>query len=228
MPEKNKPIVSIIDFGMGNLFSVNRACEYAGLSARITSDKREILSSRAVLLPGVGAFGDAMDNLHRLDLVEPLKDLIGEGKPLLGICLGMQLLMSESEEFGHHKGLDILKGKVIRFPAVRKDGERIKIPQVGWNRIDKPQGEGIRDWSGSLLSDASEGEFMYFVHSFYAVLDDMSAVLSVTSYEGIEYCSGLARDNIFAFQFHPERSAGKGLSIYKNFARMLNNEVMRV
>jgi len=227
MSEKDKPVASIIDFGMGNLFSVRRACEYAGLEARITSGKEEIANSDAVILPGVGAFGDAMDNLCRLDLIGPLKDLIAAGKPFMGICLGMQLLMSESEEFGCHKGLDILKGRVIKFPALGKDGRKIKIPQVGWNSIHKPSDKGVRDWSGSPLDGLDDGEFMYFVHSFHAVLEEKACVISVTSYEGIEYCSSLVRNNIFACQFHPERSAGKGLGIYGNFARFINDNSSR-
>lgn len=216
MPDKNTPKVSIIDYGMGNLFSVKKACEQAALDARITSGRKEILASDAAILPGVGAFGDAMANLRSLDLIGATKEFIASGRPFMAICLGMQLLMNDSEEMGHYEGLGIFKGKVVRFPAMDKEGKKIKIPQIGWNRIQKPDGlEG--SWEDSYLKDSRDGSFLYFVHSYYTVPEDPRMILSVTEYNGVRYCSSIAWNNIFACQFHPEKSADEGIKIYRNF-----------
>jgi imidazole glycerol-phosphate synthase subunit HisH len=213
--ELEKIKVSIIDYGMGNLFSVEQACRYVGLEPVITSDKNEILNSRAAILPGVGAFGDAMDNLEKLDLISPIKDFIKTGKPLLGVCLGMQLLFSESEEFGAHKGLNIIEGSVVKF---RKESEPVKVPQIAWNQIYPPDSER---WKESPLKDMMKGEYMYFIHSYYARPHNNKNILSLTNYEGIEYCSSVKQNNVFAFQFHPEKSAFKGIEIYSNWAKGL-------
>lgn len=212
-----KPLkISIIDYKMSNLFSVRQACENVGLPAIITSDKKDLLDADGVLLPGVGAFGEAMHNLGELDLIEPLKDFIHSNKPFLGVCLGMQLLLSESDEFGVHRGLDVIKGRVIKFPAVSSDGRAIKVPQIGWNQI---WGTDNARWDSSPLNGIANGDFMYFVHSFYVLPDDPDDVLTVTKYEGFDYCSSLNRDNIFATQFHPEKSADCGLAVYRNWAK---------
>ncbi|MFH1428690.1 MAG: imidazole glycerol phosphate synthase subunit HisH [Candidatus Margulisiibacteriota bacterium] len=221
MTETQNVKVAIVDFGLGNLFSVKRACEQVGLTAFITGDKTELLNADAAVLPGVGAFGDAMANLEQLDMISPIKDFIDSGKPLMGICLGMQLLMSESEEFGSNKGLDIIKGSVVKFPGRGEDGRMIKVPQVGWNQIHKPEHSSEKIWSGSPLKGFNDGEFMYFVHSFYTVPDSYDVVLTQTSYTGIDYCSGLQYKNVFACQFHPEKSAVKGIQIYSNWATMI-------
>lgn len=214
----NRLQVAVIDYGMGNLFSVERACEHAGLNAVITADKSIIMNSDGIILPGVGAFGDAMDSLEKKDLILPLKDFVKEGKPLMAICLGMQLLMSESEEFGHHKGLSIIEGSVVRFPAKNREGGKIKVPHVGWNRIFQPSSEDRTYWNESPLKNIMSGEFMYFVHSYYAVPSDKRAVLSTTTYEGTQFCSGIHRRNVFACQYHPEKSAAEGIKIYENWA----------
>jgi len=221
--ENRHPLVSIIDYGMGNLFSVKKACEYANLRVIVTSNKDEFISSDAAILPGVGAFAQAMKNLEKLDLIKPIVDFIESGRPFIGICLGMQLLMSESEEFGRHKGLDIIRGSVLRFTSKNKDGQIIKIPQVGWNRISKPSFINTYAWNDSLLQGIQDGEFMYFVHSFYCKPDNEKISLSTTRYYDTEYCSSIIRKNIFATQFHPERSAVAGLKIYKNLALLLNS-----
>lgn len=210
MSNKKRKVV-IIDYEMGNLFSVKTACEKVGIEAVLSGSAEEISEASFLILPGVGAFGDAMDNLRKLKIVEPIKKFISSGRPFLGICLGMQLLMTESEEFGRHKGLDIIKGKVVKFP-VGKD----KVPQVGWNKILKADGK--TNWNNSLLKGLFEGEYMYFVHSFYCLLDDEKNVLSKTEYAGLDYCSALRKDNVFACQFHPEKSGEEGLKIYKNLA----------
>jgi len=208
---KNKKVV-IIDYGMGNLFSVKLACEKVGLDSLITNDISEISGADALILPGVGAFGDAIENLGKLNLVKPIKEFIKSGKPFLGICLGMQLLMSESEEFGKHKGLDIIKGKVVKF-----SNKKEKVPQVGWNKILKPE---CGNWEKSFLKGLSE-EYMYFVHSFYCEPKEKEIILSKTNYAGIDYCSSFQKENIFACQFHPEKSGEKGLIIYKNLANLI-------
>lgn len=211
--------IAIIDYGMGNLFSVRNACERVGLDARIVSDSRELLASDGAILPGVGAFGDSMETLGNLDLVAPILDFIASKKPFLGICLGLQLLFTESEEFGAHKGLGVIPGRVTRFPNLPRGANTSKVPQVGWNQIF-PATTGTA-WQVSPLASLTPGEYMYFVHSFYCVPADPAATLTVTDYEGTVYCSGVARENVFAVQFHPEKSAACGLEIYRNWARTI-------
>jgi glutamine amidotransferase len=209
---------AIVDHGLGNLFSVQRACEHVGMTARVTARPAEIAEADVVILPGVGAFGDAMATLHRLDLVEVLRDLARAGKPLVGICLGIQLLMTESHEFGVHRGLGLVEGAVVPFP--RETG-RLKVPQVQWNRILHPEhGRADGDpWRGTALAGLPEGEFMYFCHSFHVRPEDPSVVLAVSRYGGVEFVSALRWGNVFACQFHPERSGPAGLQIYGNVAR---------
>ena len=216
-------MIAIVDYGTGNLFSVRRACESVDLQARITSSKEDVIAAEAVILPGVGAFGDAMATLRRLDLVGALRDAAASGKPFVGICLGLQLLMSESFEFGHHKGLGVIDGSVCRFEnPMSKTGKRLKVPQVGWNRIHPPTGrDACKAWKNSLLEGMLDGEFMYFVHSYYVRPGDGDVVLSVSRYGDIEFCSSLQRGSIFACQFHPERSGLRGLKVYENLASCL-------
>ena len=218
--------VAIVDYGLGNLFSIKRACERGGMHALITASPREILKASAVILPGVGAFGDAMETLEKLDLVSVLRDVAASHKPLIGICLGMQLLMTGSCEFGWHRGLGIIEGEVCRLEASLDGRRRLKVPHVGWNRIwatfasSPPDGGVYRpvEWKGTLLEGLSGGVFMYFVHSYYPVPVDSSVVLSATQYGRVNFCSSLRRGNIYAFQFHPERSGPNGLHIYGNLA----------
>lgn len=217
MSEARGVQVAIVDYGMGNLFSVQRACEHVGLRATVTSSPPEILSANAVILPGVGAFGDAMDTLRRLDLVEVLRDVAQSGTPLVGICLGMQLLMTESYEFGRHQGLGLVEGEVVRFDSPREGATVLKVPQVGWNRIVS-QG---RAWKGTWCEGMADGAFMYFVHSFYVKPRDPGVVLAISRYGHIEFCSILQRGNIMASQFHPERSGPQGLQMYRNLAAQL-------
>lgn len=202
--------VAIIDYQLSNLFSVKHAFDYLKVDSEITSDKSVISTSDAAILPGVGAFGDAMNNLKKFDLIDTIKEFIASNKPFMGVCLGMQLLFSESEEFGNHQGLNITEGKVIKFAS--KDQE-IKVPQIGWNQILKTS----KTWDNSPLKNIKNGEFMYFVHSYYVVPQDRSIILSETTYEGIRYCSILLKDNIFAAQFHPEKSGPAGIKIYRDW-----------
>ncbi len=197
--------LAIVDYGMGNLRSVQKAFERVGRAAEVTSDADRIATAPGVVLPGVGAFGACMENLAARGLVEPVKASIAAGRPFLGICLGMQLLFDESEEFGPIRGLGILPGKVVRFAP---DPAR-KIPHMGWNtlRVARrvPQLAGIDD-----------GAFVYFVHSYYPVPADDAVVATRTPY-GPEFASSVVRDNVFAVQFHPEKSQTVGLRLLENF-----------
>lgn len=213
--------IAIIDYQLSNLFSVKHACESIGLSAIITSDKAKLLDSKAAILPGVGAFGDAMKNLKKLDLIETIRKFIETGRPFMGICLGMQLLLSESEEFGHHKGLNIIKGKVKKFTRIKD--KSLKIPQIGWNSIYRPKNHSDI-WKGTPFVNIDNNEYMYFVHSYYVVPENKTYVLSQTRYGNIEYCSSILYKNIFATQFHPEKSGKEGIKIYQNWASLIRQE----
>jgi glutamine amidotransferase len=204
--------IIIIDYHLGNLFSIKHACFKVGLNPIVTSNKKDILKANSIILPGVGAFGDAMKSLEKLDLISPLKDLVHTGIPLFGICLGLQLLFEESEEHGIHKGLGFIKGSVRKF-ANAIDDRKIKVPNIGWNTI---YNSNMLKWKNSPLNGLDQNSFMYFVHSYYIVPEDSEDILTLTNYEGIEYCSSIKKDNICAFQFHPEKSGKKGLSIYEN------------
>ena len=213
----DKKTIGVVDYGIGNLYSVQNALNSIGLSSIITSDAEIISKSDALILPGVGAFGDAMNNMGILGLADPIKRYIESGKPFMGICLGLQLLFTESEEFGIHKGLDIIKGKVVKF--TKDDNCNLKVPQVCWNQIYK---KGL-PWENTELNNIRNGEFMYFVHSYYVVPEDDNDVLSLTNYEGIEYCSSIKKDNVFACQFHPENSNKEGIKILQNFKQAIMN-----
>jgi imidazole glycerol-phosphate synthase subunit HisH len=215
-PSKKK--ILIIDYKLGNLFSVNQALTNIGLNVSITTDATEIESADAIVLPGVGAFGDAMNNLKELNLINPIKKFVDSGKPFLGICLGLQLLFSESEEFGITKGLGLVKGSVKRFHNTNRDGETRKVPQIAWNQIHKANGNS---WENTPLNGIKEGEFLYFVHSFF-VDPEEPVGLSQTNYDGKIYISSILKNNLFACQFHPEKSAKEGLKIYNNWA-IINN-----
>ena len=225
MIESNKPNVRIVDYGVGNLFSVKHACNSVGMQASITSHKQEILSADAVILPGVGAFGEAIESLRKLDLIHVLKDAASSSKLFIGICLGMHLLMDESDEFGNHQGLGIIKGYTIRFSnPVDNAGKRLKVPHIGWNRVCKRDGTEGSLWRDSPLEGLADGEFMYFVHSFYVKPENSSLVLSTTQYGNTEFCSSLQSRNIFACQFHPERSGSQGLKIYSKLASFIKEQ----
>ena len=213
--------VAIVDYGLGNLYSVKHACAHVGLQAAITLSRQEILQADAVILPGVGAFGDAMATLARLDLVSVLHDFAASGRPLVGVCLGMQLVMTESHEFGRHKGLGLIEGEVVRFENPVEGARALKVPQIGWNsihQVDRPgPGEGA-PWDGTLLEGIPDGEAMYFVHSYIVRPADDGVRLAMSTYGGIRFCSALQKNNIMACQFHPERSGPQGLRMYRNLA----------
>lgn len=204
--------IAIIDYDLSNMFSVQLACRHLGYETEITTDANTIRKADAVILPGVGAFGAAMEKLQQLHMIEAIAEVIKAGKPFMGVCLGMQLLFEESEEFGQQKGLGYLRGSIKRFPDREKT---VAIPQISWNQINAIETGG--QWKDSPFSGLHQGEFMYFVHSYYAKAAEEKDVLSTTDYAGIQYCSSVKKDNIFATQFHPEKSAEKGLLIYQNW-----------
>jgi imidazole glycerol-phosphate synthase subunit HisH len=206
-------MIAIIDYGMGNLRSVQKGFEKIGSEAIITNDPQVVLRAERVVLPGVGAFRDCMHNLEQGGFVEPLLKIIAEGRPFLGICVGMQLLFTDSVEFGLYSGLNVIPGHVLRFPdQMTVAGEKLKVPQMGWNQLHfkrrPPAFEGVDD-----------GSNVYFVHSYYVKPDDSGVIATTTDY-GIEFCSSVWKDNVVATQFHPEKSQAIGLRILKNFAEL--------
>ncbi|OHB25782.1 MAG: imidazole glycerol phosphate synthase, glutamine amidotransferase subunit, partial [Desulfuromonadaceae bacterium GWC2_58_13] len=206
-------MITIIDYGMGNLRSVQKGFEKVGFAAKVSADPADVATASKLVLPGVGAFKDCMDNLREGGFVEPILRHVESGKPFLGICLGLQLLFSESEEFGRHQGLGIIPGRVIRFPAdMRVAGEELKVPHMGWNQIRLHQ-------EIPLFKGVADGSSVYFVHSYYVVPDDSQTIAATTDY-GIEFCSAICRDNVMATQFHPEKSQQVGLRILRNFGEM--------
>lgn len=204
-----KPKIVIIDYQLGNLFSVKQACTYLDQDVEITNDADRVRKADMAILPGVGAFRDAMTNLESNSLDLSLKEFVISGKPLMGICLGMQLLFSSSREFGNSEGLKLIPGEVLKF----KSDNIYKVPQIQWNTI---HGDPT-SWSASPLKSCDLSDYMYFVHSFYVKPDHEIDVLSTTSYAGIKYCSSILHGNVFATQFHPEKSGIHGVKIYKNW-----------
>jgi len=202
-------MIAIIDYGMGNLRSVQKALERVGAEAVVTASPEEVRRARGIVLPGVGAFGKAMENLRRLGLAEVIADDVRQGKPFLGICLGYQLLFESSEELFEGEaeeptGLGILKGKVCRFPR------SLKVPEIGWNQL-----RIVRETS--LFNGVADGDYAYFLHSYFPVPEDDSIVAAWTEY-GVEFASAISVDTIWAVQFHPEKSSRVGLAILANFA----------
>jgi glutamine amidotransferase len=213
-------MIAVVDYGMGNLRSVQKALEKVGLDARVTRTAADIADAAGVVLPGVGAFRDCMDNLEALGLIGPIRKAIASGKPFLGICLGLQVLFTASEEFGECQGLDIFAGRVVRFaddmrdPAAKSDDDPLlKVPHMGWNQIVKKQ-------DPAALQGIADGSYFYFVHSYYVAPEDKGIIATTTEY-GIEFVSSIARDNVFACQFHPEKSQEAGLKLLRNFGRMV-------
>jgi len=206
-------MIAIIDYGMGNLRSVQKAFEAAGHQAVVTRERRILNDASHLVLPGVGAFADCMANLEQYGLIEPIRAAIARGKPFLGICLGLQLLFTESEEFGLHKGLDLVPGRVKRFPGglapARVPVPRLKVPHMGWNALTITR-------EAPLLRGVETGAHFYFVHSYYVEPSDPSVACTMTEY-GIPFVSSIWRDNVFACQFHPEKSQAVGLRIVRNF-----------
>ena len=201
-------MIAIIDYDAGNLKSVENALQYLGEECIVTRDKEELLKADKIILPGVGAFGDAMEKLHKFGLVDVIHKLVKENKPFLGICLGLQLMFESSEEGPGVKGLGLLPGKIVKFP----EKEGFKIPHMGWNSIDVKEGS-------RLFKGVSNNSYVYFVHSYYLQAENENDVAATTEYITHVHAS-VEHDNIFACQFHPEKSGDLGLQILKNFAEL--------
>jgi len=211
-------MIVIVDYGVGNLRSVQKALEHVGAPATISSDPAALEPGAAetpggIVLPGVGAFGDGMAELRRRGLVAPLRRQAAAGRPLLGICLGMQLLFESSEEMGEHRGLGLLPGRVVRFPP-----GPLKVPHVGWNRL-RP-GRQSPPGQHPLLAGIAEGAYAYFVHSYYAEPAEPGDVLATTDY-GLEFAAVVGRGRVWGAQFHPEKSQEVGLQLLANFWRLV-------
>ncbi len=205
-------MITIIDYQMGNLRSVQKACEHVGVEAKISSSPTEIAQAERLILPGVGAFGDAIAELRRRDLVNPIRDFVASGRPLLGICLGLQMLFEVGYEGGQHEGLGLLKGDVVRFDweQLQVDEPHLKIPHMGWNQVRKTA-------DAPILKDVADLTHFYFVHSYYVRPTDPS-VVALKCHYGIDFCAAIWKDNLFATQFHPEKSQADGLKLLAAFA----------
>lgn len=202
-------MIAVVDYGRGNLGSVEKAFARMGMPAVVTQDPRVVADAEAVVLPGDGAFHDAMGSLQALGLLEPLRDALAEERPFLGICLGYQLLFTESEEFGHGKGLDVVPGSVRRFPR------GLKVPHMGWNEV-----EHAGDWV--LFDGIPSGAHFYFVHSYYPQTEEPSLRVATCTY-GLTFPAAVGRGTLFATQFHPEKSQGWGRRLLENFAAVVRD-----
>jgi glutamine amidotransferase len=209
---------TIIDYGLSNLLSVQRAVEKLGGIAKLSQNADDIKNANALILPGVGAFADGMAGLYNLGFVELIKQKAKAGIPLLGICLGMQLLFDESEEFGLHKGLGLISGRVVRIPDYNTDGIRQRVPHVGWNALIPSN--GVENFADDLLGKTSVGDEVYFVHSFEAVPKDAECRISDTLYGGRRICAYAKLNNIYGVQFHPEKSGRVGLGVLEQFIKI--------
>jgi glutamine amidotransferase len=211
----NRPDVAVIDYGIGNLLSVRRGLEHCGAEVRVTADPEIILGASRVVLPGVGAFAHGMAELHRHGLDALVRQVAAKGTPLLGICLGMQMLLDESEEFGETPGLGLIPGRVVPVPAATADGGAQKIPHIGWNGLVLP--DGRHSWEDTLLRAIHPGDAVYFVHSFMASPSSPTHRIADCLYGGIPVAAVVGRDNVFGCQFHPEKSGEIGLKVLSRF-----------
>jgi len=214
---KDKLKIAIVDYGVGNLYSLIRAFEFFGVKTIVTEDEKELKGADAIILPGVGSFEAGMRGLEIRGLIETIKKMAKSGKPILGICLGAQLMLSEGHEFGLFKGLDIIKGKVVHFPILDNNE---KIPHVGWNTIF-PKKEN--DWDNSILRTFDKEDRLYFVHSYILEPESKENVFALTEYGGQTFCSVIKKENIYGCQFHPEKSGEVGLKLIKNFINLIKN-----
>ncbi len=210
--------ITIIDYDNGNLESVYRACDYVGMTPIISSNQSEIDKSDAIILPGVGAFGDAMKSLKEGNLIDPIYNFINTGKIVVGICLGMQLFLNKSEESSKENGLGLIEGECLHFSKFFQN-TNTKVPQIQWNTIYSENKINFNE--GSPFNSLKQNEFMFFVHSFFVKTKNKNDILALSKYGDIEYCSALQKDNIIGMQFHPEKSGPKGLEIYENIKNII-------
>jgi len=199
--------IALIEYGLGNLFSVERALRAVKVDYKLTNKTKDLRKADKLVLPGVGAFGDGMKGLAKRGLIKIIREETNKGKPILGICLGMQLMMEVGLEFGKHEGLGLIPGKV------EKMNTQGKLPQIGWNQIKKQK-------NSKLLRNIADREFFYFVHSFVAKPTNSEAIAATTNYGGDNFCSVIEYKNIYGTQFHPEKSSSEGIKIYKNFVKL--------
>lgn len=205
--------ITIIDYGCGNILNLARAIKFIGYEVDITHDKNKIINSSYVILPGVGAFGNAMKQIEKYNLHNTILEYAKSNKPLLGICLGMQILLTVSYEFGVHKGLGLIEGKVIKIS--NEKNKEIKIPHMGWNEIYPNNNK--KEWKNKILKSSSIGKSFYFVHSFVCITKNYDSTVAVCNYSDISIPAVVATGNVFGCQFHPEKSADNGLTFLKNF-----------
>ena len=210
--------VTVIDYGLSNLLSVRHALEHFGAQVELTGDPAAVLAAKALVLPGVGAFRDGMQGLEKLGLIEPIRQKAAAGTPLLGICLGMQMLFDQSEEFGSWQGLGLIPGQVVRIPDQAADGTHQKVPHIGWEGL-LPAG-GRSDFSGSILSGIQPGDECYFIHSYEAKPANDADRLADAAYGGRHVCAAVARGNVIGTQFHPEKSGPVGLAIIHGYLQL--------
>jgi glutamine amidotransferase len=217
---KNQKVL-VIDYGLGNIYSVVRALEVCGAENICVSDKAEDLTDAdKIVLPGVGAFGNGMQGLRDRELIEPIRHFAKSGRPLMGICLGMQMLATSSEEFGYHDGLDLIPGRVLPIPHIATDGSTLKIPHIGWCQLQRAPSV---DWNNSILDQTNPGSSAYLVHSFMFEPSNPSDLLSYSTYGGHKVTTVIRRGSIYGCQFHPEKSGPEGLKILKTFLKKSNN-----
>ncbi len=209
--------ITIINYGLSNLLSVQRAFEHCGAQTLITADKNDVLNADALVLPGVGAFADGMKGLQELELIEAIKQKCAQGTPFMGICLGMQMLFDESDEFGVYKGLGLIGGRVEKIPALDIDGNMQNVPHIGWNKISHSENTSFNE---TELQEIENGDEMYFVHSYEAKPIEAAHNLAHTVYGGRKICAVAKNKNVIGCQFHPEKSGEKGLLIVKQYIKI--------
>lgn len=213
--------ITVVDYGLSNLLSVRLALEHCGAETELVNTPDQVLAARALVLPGVGAFRDGMEGLEKLGLVEALRTAAQRGTPLLGICLGMQMLLTESEEFGLYRGLDLIPGRVERLPDTAVDGSPERVPHIGWEALQPAAGR--TDFAGTILEKVRPGEECYFIHSYEAKPADPAYRQADAVYGGRPVCAAVCRGNVIGTQFHPEKSGPVGLRILQSFLTMAGN-----
>jgi len=211
---KNSPRIAVLDYGIGNVRSMLNALGNVGCTAILTRNPADIINSDGLILPGVGAFKSGMDNLIKFHLDEVIHDFVATGKVFIGICLGMQMMFDESEEFGITKGLSLIKGQVRKL----KEDPEARLPNISWNKLTEPT---PNRWKNTLLENSVTNDNFYFIHSFVGVPADHSDILALSGYGNNEFCAAVQKKNMYGFQFHPEKSGNDGLTIFKNLKNIL-------